>query len=369
MTPRTRCVDARREREHLVAEWRALAESQVREDLAASCDWFWNNLDWISPREHGLCFVSVHDGERVIGLFPVETRSIKLSGVRVRCAGFIDGPYALVNTAVLADDDVERSAQAFASHLFDEMRGWDCFSTTGIDADSRAGRALIDALTARGAVIDRGSEARPYVAFAGGWPEYLETRSTNFRRSVKRAVRRLSESGELDYRSAAPGSDGMELVESIDRRSWRMAKQRDILTNERLVAYCRNLYRTYPDERAHVVRYLTVNGKAVASLYGFIHAKVFYAIKVNYDISMSEGSPGFVLLTRVFEEMAKRGIERIELLGKNEYLHRLGNASRRMSRIIVFNRSPRGRALSLAGSAAQRIRSLRSRAAPPAGHE
>jgi CelD/BcsL family acetyltransferase involved in cellulose biosynthesis len=369
MTLRTRRIDARQERDHLVAQWRALAKSQAREDLAASCDWFWDNLDWISPPEHRLCFVSVHDGERIVALFPVETRTIKLSGVEVRCGGFIGGPYAVADTAVVAGDGVERSARAFVSYLFDEMRGWGCFSTAGIDADSPAGSALIHALAARGAVMDRGSEMRPYVALDRGWSEYVESKSANFRRNVKRAVRRLSEQGELEYRSALRGSDGMEIVESVDHRSWRMAKERDVLANARLVAYCRNLYRTFPDPDAHVVRFLALNNEAIASLYGFIHAKIFYAIKVNYDISVSEGSPGFVLLTRVFEEMASRGIERIELLGKNEYLHRLGNGSHRMSRIIVFDRSARGRALGLAGRVAQRIHSIQVRATRPAGQE
>ncbi len=369
MTLRVSCVDARREQKRLAAQWRTLTEGSARGDLATSGDWFWNNLDWISPPRHRLSFVTVQDGELVIGLFPVEVRSVTLSGINVRCAGFIHGPYALCDTAVVTGDDVERSAHGFVSFLFDEMRGWECFSTDGLDTESRVGRALISALSARGKVIDRGSEARPYIAFTAGWPGYLESRSANFRRNLRRAIRDLTQSGNLDYRSAASGGEGMDLVESIDRRSWRMAKQKDVATNTRLVEYCRNLQRIFPDPEAHVVRYLTLNDVPVASLYGFIHANVFYGIKVNYDVSIGEGSPGFVLLTRAFEELAVHGIERIELLGRNEYLRRLGSASHSMSRMLVFNRSPQGRALGWAADAARKIQSVRARRHQTAGQE
>jgi len=334
--------------------------SERNRGLATSGDWFWSNLDWVSPPEHRLRFVTVHDRGRVIGLFPVQERYVVLSGIRVRCAGFIHGPYALGDTAVVTDDDVERSVEGFVSFLFDDMPGWRCFSTEGIDADSRVGRALIAALSARGRVIDRGSEERPYVSFADGWQGYIDSRSANFRRSIKRAVRCLTDGGRLDYRSApATGPGAIDLVESIDHRSWRMAKEGDVATNARLVEYCRNLYRTFPDPATHLVRYLTLNEVPVASLYGFIHENVFYAIKVNYDISMSEGSPGFLLLVRAFEELASSGIARIELLGRNEYLRRLGSASHRMSRFLVFNRSNSGRALGLAAHAVWRFQSLR----------
>lgn len=369
MTLRASCVDARRERERLAAQWRTLAGSTTSRSLATSGDWFWSNLDWLSPPQNRLRFVTVQDGDRIIGLFPVEEQVIRFSGIRVRCMGFINGPYALVDTAVVTGADLERSVDGFVSFLFDEMRGWRCFSTEGIGAESQAGQALISALAARGKMIDRGSETRPYVSFTTGWEGYLESRSVNFRRNMRRALRHLTDAGQLEYRNAPAGGEGMNVVESIDWRSWRMEKERDVATNARLVEYCRNLYRTFPDPDAHVVRYLTLNDVPVASFYGLIHENVFYGIKVNYDHAVSETSPGFVLLTRVFEEMATRGIERIELLGKNEYLRRLSSASHRMSRILVFNRSAAGRALGLAADTARTIRSVRSRPQQTAGQE
>jgi len=361
MDPRVTCLDARREREAISGHWGDLCTgSQRSRGLATSGDWFWSNLDWVSPPEHRLRFVAIRDHGRVIGLFPVEERYIVLSGIRVRCTGFIHGPYALGDTAVVTDDDVERSVEGFVSFLFDDMLGWRCFSTEGIDADSRVGRSLIAALSARARVIDRGSEEMPYVSFADGWQGYIDSRSANFRRNIKRAVRGLTDVGRLDYRSAT-GPGAIDLVESIDLRSWRVAKEGDVATNARLVEYCRNLYRTFPDPAAHVVRYLALDGVPVASLYGFIHENVFYGIKVNYDISISAGSPGLVLLTRAFEELASRGIARIELMGRNEYLRRLASASHRMSRFLVFNRTSSGRALGLAASAALRLQSLRPR--------
>jgi CelD/BcsL family acetyltransferase involved in cellulose biosynthesis len=359
VTLRARCFDAREARDHLISQWRQLTDASRRLDLSASCDWFWNHLDWISPPERELSFVTVHDGERVIGMFPIETRRINLSGIDVRCTGFIESPYGPLDTAVLTNDDGRQSAREFVAYLFDEMRGWSCFSTDGIDAQSPVGTALLMELSARGQIFDRGGEVRPFVSLADGWDSYVGSRSANFRRNLKRAIRELEEAGALDYRSESSVDRGIRIVEEVDRLSWRMAKQRDVVSNERLIAYCRRLYETFPDPGLHVVRYLALNDKPIASLYGLIHANVFYAIKVNYDLSAAEGSPGFVLLNRVFEELALQGMERIELMGKNQYLHRLGNASRQMARVLVFNRSARGRALGLAAVTARRLRPLR----------
>lgn len=354
-------VDARLESSHLAVQWNELTRLSGNQELAASAGWFWPNLDWISPPECQLGFIGVGNGDRIAAMFPIELRESVLSGVRVRCRGFIGGPYAVPDTAVLVGDDVEGCVNAFVTFLFDQMRDWRCFLTEGIDCDSRAGRAVLAALASRGNVIDRGSETRPYISFTGGWDGYLASRSSNFRRNLRRAARDISRSGHLEYRSAPPGTDGMDIVESIDRRSWRMAKPGDVETNTKLVAYCRNLQRVFADPDFHVVRYLTLDQTPVASLYGFIHHRVFYAIKVNYDLAATTGSPGFTLLTRAFEVLAGQGIERIELLGRNEYLQRLGNASHRMSRCLVFNRSAGGRALELAASVAQAVRSARVR--------
>ncbi len=363
MRLRATCVDARHERDVILRDWRALSDILPRgRGLSACADWFWNNLDWLSPPEHRLRFVALRDGRSVVGLFPLETRRLVMAGIGVRCTGFIGGPYAVADTAILGDDDVDRLAGAFVSFLFDEMGGWWCFSTEGIDADSRIGRALIQAFSGRGMAVDRGSEERPYISFDGGWDGYLDSKSTNFRRNIRRAVRSLENMGRLDYRSGtASGPAALAVVDQLDAGSWRMAKEADVARNARLMAYCRNLYDTFPDPAAHVVRYLTVNDAPVASLYGFIHEGVFYAIKINYDASASHGSPGIVLLIRVFEELALQGITSIELLGRNEYLQRLGNASRRMSRLLLFNRSGRGLALGLAARTALQLRSLTTR--------
>ena len=338
MKLQTVSLDARSNREKIHSEWTGLLNRVGSGNLGHSADWFWSNIDWISPKANRLRFVMVKQNGQLVGLFPLDNRLLRLGPLRVPSLGFIDSPYAPTDTAILLDKGQEEPVcEAFVSHLFEQIGGWRCFTMEGSSGDGRAASCLARALSRRGIVIERAEESVPLMNLSAGWKEYIESQSVNFRRGIRRAQNRLESMGRVEYVSGV-GDSALDGIERIDKASWRMLKPKDVEKNASVLRYCRNLHKTFPDESKHIIRFLHLDGNAVAGLYGLVYENTFYAVKANFDARYGKGSPGLVLLVRVFEECAEKGISKIELFGKNEYLRRLSNHSRPLARLLVCNR-------------------------------
>ena len=357
MTLKIRCLDARSEQDVIRGVWRELVPGCGTAYLRHSVDWFFGHLDWISPPCRRLRFVLIQDGPDPLALIPLESRAGTFGGIRFRYAGLIDSPYAEPDTALLLATNEARVGDAYAQLVFDNEPSWRFFSMNGLAVGSASESCLGRAFERQGIGVARSPDVVPYVLFQSGWTSYMATRSRNFRTSVSRATRRLEALGELEYESVhGDGVGALAVVEALDRASWRMAKPRDVEKNATLIKYCQRLFEVFPDPAHHVVRCLRLDGKPVASCYAFVYGGVTHAIKINYDMAYAEGSPGFYLLVRLFEELAAMGIEQIELMGQNQYLHRLGNASREMTKALVFKRSGFGRLLGTTVRAAATVR-------------
>jgi CelD/BcsL family acetyltransferase involved in cellulose biosynthesis len=256
--------------------------------------------------------------------------------------------------------------RAFFTHVFSEVRGWQCFSLEGLDADLVAAPEFQDVLHRRGVVVDRAAWAHWSLRFDGTWHAFLNTRSANFRRNLKRAVGRWEAMGAPAYCRVDPLS--LKALEELDARSWRMAKPQDVQKNTWLLAYCRQLMRIFPDPSVHVIRLLLLDGTPIAGVYGFRWGDALYGYKITYDQAYEACSPGTVLFAKLFEECQQAGIARIELIGRNEYLERWANERREISRTLVFHRRNLGLAWGWACRAATALKGRRrpdAEVAPP----
>lgn len=282
--------------------------------------------------------ILVSRGNESLALLPVERRRIRFGPLRVPGLGFLYAPLAPPSAGVLLAGDPLEVCDALASHLLRDARGWCCLSSEGLDAASSLDRALTEVLGRRALLVARRPLPQMVLRVEGTWGRYLLGRGSDLRRNLRRAEKRLSSLGGVTYAERPDdGAGGMEGIETLDTRSWRMHKPEDVAKNASLLRYCRELLTIFPSGEAHVFRFLLLDGRPIAGFYGLRLGNVLHAYKTTYDLGYERCSPGTILLARVFEECFAAELERIELMGRNRYLSRWANDRRYLSRNLFFN--------------------------------
>ena len=87
---------------------------------------------------------------------------------------------------------------------------------------------------------------------------------------------------------------------------------------------------------------LSVGGKPAAMHFGFHHPDAIYWYKPAFDLELSKGSPGRVLLAHLFARADAQGLDRVDLLkGTEDYKTDWANHSRETITSTLIARTPR----------------------------
>src|SRR5699024_12495277 len=115
-------------------------------------------------------------------------------------------PHALSQTrspSPRADLRTSRNAsvviEAIWQHIARAVRPWDVFEIADVASESRTLAPLLEAARGSGcrAALWRAG-ASPYIDAGTSWPDYLASRSRNFRKEIRRKDRRLAGRGQLE---------------------------------------------------------------------------------------------------------------------------------------------------------------------------
>ena len=335
-------LDPRKDGATIRLAWTAVADRMRATELGHDVEWFWANLDWFSPRERDLRFLAVTDSGQPIALLPLEKRRVQAGPLPIPVLGFIEHPAAPAGTALLVSGHHDAVGDAFVACLGDGYRSWRCLSLEGLEYGSPWERTVRQKLASRAVAVEREQIPECYLDFSGSWEQFLASRRPKLRQLHRRFRQTLQSMGCIYSERVGGTSMNLDVLEQIDRNSWRIDKRESWEKNDSLLRYCQVLHEIYPGARSHMLRCLAVDGKAIAGFYGLRHGDVLYAIKLNYDRTYEDHSPGMVLLAEVIRESFGMGVARMEVRTRTAFARRMTNATRQLSKTLMFNRRSSG---------------------------
>lgn len=336
------------ERRAIEEAWAALAAADAGElGLFHEPAWFWPNLDYISPPEQRLRFALVEAAGTPLALIPFERRRWRRRKSRSPAVvGFL-APHLTGGDAALF---LRRGHEAVAVGLFlralGERAGPRLLSLDGLEVDGRCHRALASALaTAPAAPEQLPPRGLQRVRLAADMHPYLESRSRNHRRTLKRGSARLAQLGEVRLEATLMATaEEFEPLARLGRAGWREATTDDRRTAAAYRDYCVRLLVDGDPAWRHHRFLLRVGDDEAAGIYALASRDRIYGLQILYAPKYAAASPGLVLLHGSILELAREypgGT--YEFLGDNAYLHAPATDAQVVCRDLFGLPTPGGR--------------------------
>lgn len=264
-----------------------------------------------------LCLRALYDGDKVIGIAPlrIKDNTALFIGDTDICdyADFITTPgreEEIFNT--LLDDLSKKEVNAL------ELKH--------VRPESMVMQKLVPVAKARGYSVDTAPDAiNVEMELPADWEVYLESLSTKQRHEVRRKMRRLQESGNIEYHYIEDSNDVQVVMDTFFKMFVESRSDKaEFLTKQR-ETFFRAMASNMAGAGLLKLGALALDGKQVAQLICFDYNNCIYLYNSGYDpqyVSLSAG-----LLSKVFaiKDSIEQGKKRFDFLkGAEAYKYRLG---------------------------------------------
>jgi CelD/BcsL family acetyltransferase involved in cellulose biosynthesis len=223
-------------------------------------------------------------------------------------------------------------------------------------------------------VIVRTITRSPFVEIEGGdWDRYRSSLDRNVRKNIGRRLRRLGEHGTVSLQVA----DGLRDLDSLlhegfrlEASGWKRERATAIASDPVIERFYTEIARWATERGWLAMRFLRVDGTAIAFSLCLQASGIVYALKSGYDPAFRRFGPGILLTYESLRDAFERGLRSYELLGDEEpYKLMFSSSVRDRVRFQAFGRSLRGRVNQFAWShgraAARRARGIADRLTAP----
>ncbi|MFL5311065.1 MAG: GNAT family N-acetyltransferase [Myxococcales bacterium] len=156
---------------------------------------------------------------------------------------------------------------------------------------------------------------------AAGRYEKVESRlDAKFRQNLRRRRRRLAEQGPVEY-VVVDGKDAKQLDCAladffvVEASGWKGRSGTAIAQRPELVGFYTQMARDAARRGALALGFLELAGRRIAAHLSLVHAGRHYLLKLGYDESLHELSPGQQLTSEMIRDSCQRGLAEFDFLG------------------------------------------------------
>jgi CelD/BcsL family acetyltransferase involved in cellulose biosynthesis len=141
-----------------------------------------------------------------------------------------------------------------------------------------------------------------------------------FRQNLRRRRRRLAEQGEVKYvlldgKDAKALDEGLADFFTIEASGWKGEGGTAIAQRPELVGFYTQIARDAAKRGALALGFLELGGKRIAAHLSLVHAGRHFLLKLGYDESLHEFSPGQQLVSDAIRDACARGLREFDFLG------------------------------------------------------
>lgn len=170
-----------------------------------------------------------------------------------------------------------------------------------------------------------------------------------FRQNLRRRRRRMAEQGEVKYvlldgKDAKALDEGLADFFTIEASGWKGQGGTAIAQRPELVGFYTQIARDAAKRGALALGFLELAGKRVAAHLSIIHAGRHFLLKLGYDESLHEFSPGQQLVSDAIRDACARGLREFDFLGPcMEWKLDWESKLRAHTWLTIFRPTPRGK--------------------------
>ncbi|WP_304511756.1 GNAT family N-acetyltransferase [Desulfobacula sp.] len=329
--------------------WDNLANKQGSYLPFLCFDWF--NL-WLEHflKDNKLLILLLYKEDEVVTIAPFLIREEKFKGINARKIELIGNVYSPIRNFIFANlgnEDKNIYLSYIFNHLFNNFNGWDVIDLNPIAEDDENLSILIS-LTNESNYnnIEQFCHSNWYVNginFSGD--EYLNQRSKNNRQELRRRKKKLEELGKLEFRVIKNNNEidkYMDYYYEVYTKSW---KKREGIGP----TFHRDLAKLAAEKGWLRLGFLFLNNIPIASQLRIVFNEVCFFLKTAYDDEYRKYGTGVILLSKMIKDIIDTdNVREIDFgPGDESYKKSWASQKRDMKRILIFNKTLKGRFLAL----------------------
>lgn len=287
----------------------------------ASTWWQYYGRHWHSSRELFVLGV-FDDSDNLVGLAPwyVERsvglgRVVRFLGTGEVCSDYLD---------ILGQPGLEKEvAAALADWMDEEMADYcDLIELTVLDSQDSIVGALVEKLDKDAFTIhSRPGDNCWQIALPSNFEEYVAGLSKNNRKSLRKAKRRMLDSGRAVLRSAqtAPElAESMEILIDLHKRRFMIDGRQTSNTTDRFWNFHRDIAQRMLRGGRVWLHTLDIDGIPAAAEYEFSSGGILYTYQSGIDTDRLDISPGRVMMAALIRWAIEQGYHGFDLMRGDE---------------------------------------------------
>lgn len=334
------CLQSYREFRLIREEWNDFMERCFPDNYSRSHSWlsaWWETYHHDSP---SLVYLQrrTSDGsivaaapllikDEVFGGFPV--RSLQAIGSGIGADDFLIGPEASGFVSAVFSDLVRE-------HTWHVCR----LQRSGSPQFQKEVRQTAAELSCYADFAETGDY---YVTFPSSYKEYLQSRSSHFRRNMNNACNRLKKEGAISLEVLDPFRDAgrvEELGREVSSTSWQYREGKSHFNDKGSANFYANLTRPGKGTGGEEFTVLQASGRPVAYLLGCRRGRTYFAVDTAFHSDYRHISAGRVLYGMIFERLIEQGdVDYFDFEGSGEYKDDYATDIRSAACLTIYNRS------------------------------
>ena len=317
--------------EQLADDWRALLARGADDSPYLTPEFM---IPWarMLAGRYRLCLLAVRDGAQLVGLAPLFERRLAKWGVAYVVRSFplhgLSPPFDW-----MLDPAQPLALDALLAHLRADSR-WQLVELLNVPAGSPSTQLMPAACARYGLAFEsRPSLTTTFVRMAESWDAYQNSLPRALRKGVRQGQRRLEQSGAV--RVLRCPQDGLSVTEGVNLALAVIANSWKRFDDEAVdwPGFLRELAERLAARRMLCLRLLMVADRPVAYHFELDYRGNLHGLHNAYDLALSAGAPGAVLLFDALRDAHQRGFGRFDFLGTKQYLDRWAQDKRDYCRL------------------------------------
>jgi CelD/BcsL family acetyltransferase involved in cellulose biosynthesis len=305
--------------DRLLVDWRRLCEEAEDDQPFYRPEWIRAYLHAFAPRAH-ILLITVRMSGRLRLVLPLIEEKGTFCKVPVRKLRAPVNHHACRFDAILsAGPEGEAAIQAVREHL-KQIHGWDVLQLRDALEGSAASRLAAAARADGFRTLEIKDNPSPYVSVPAdaGLRKQLPV-NARLRRQLRQIRREIASQGlSLKFRRIETlDADALNRFFELESSGWKGTERSSILLQGNRVFF--------QEIAAAAVRFgyftlymLELDGRLIASQFGFTHRARYYSVVVAYDEAFKQFSPGHLIIEEILNDCAGRGIHVYDMTGQNQ---------------------------------------------------
>ena len=339
-------------------EWNALLSGLKQQDMLLSHEWFTMCQRWFC-RGGALFVLVVHDGLDLVGIAPLQIRTVTRWGISVRQLMFLHEGLPWYRGGFILAGHSDRILMAILAFLREHRQEWDYARFDGVAERSPTVMALSHLATQCGLTAGawRVFNEPSILPIAGTWEGFLESQGSHFRKNIRNSEHRLQRMGHLEIltvTSPKEVSEYLQVMYDMEVDNHRFQQEQSPESDQVSASAGLYLAGEFAKRGATEVKLLTVDGAPLAGWCSITHHGTSYALVTKHSHRYAKLSPGRVIMYAYVRDTWKSGVERIDYLMKWPYVQRWTSHTERYLGVECFHDGIRSQVL----RGAHRIRKM-----------